>query len=416
MDSFIIEGGHPLSGHINISGGKNSSLPILCTCLLTKETVHLKNIPRLQDIDFMLKILSEMGVQNSFENNEVTLTPNKVTPIAEYDLVRKMRASILVLGPLLAHYGEAKVSLPGGCAIGARPIDIHLEGLQKLGAEIFLEAGYVSAKADKLIGADIKLPFPSVGATENLLMASTLAEGTTKIIGAAKEPEIVELAHCLISMGAKIEGAGTDSITIEGVSELGAGNYTILPDRIETATFLIAGAITKSPISVSDYPSWVLLEVEKALEQMGHKLQRENNKVNIIPTENPKPLHIVTEPFPGFPTDVQAQLMTLMCLTPGESSMMETIFENRFMHVPELIRMGADIKLDGNLAIINGVSALSGAPVMATDLRASASLVIAALAAIGETKIARVYHIDRGYQEIEKKLSSLGANIKRVRD
>lgn len=413
MDIFRIQGKKKLSGHVKISGSKNAALPIMCSSLLTGETLHLKNVPDLQDVKFMGKILQHMGGNVSFNNSECEITAKEITPEADYDLVRKMRASILVLGPTLARFGQAKVSLPGGCAIGARPVDMHLKGLEELGAKIEIEQGYVFATADRLRGNRIDLPFPSVGATENLLMASTLARGETLITNCAKEPEIIDLARCLRSLGAIIEGEGTSEIRIQGVDELHGGEHTIMPDRIEAATFLMIAATNAGEISLTPYEPWILKSVEDTLKEIGIDVIHSKDAVTIKKSSAFKNVNIVTEPFPGFPTDVQAQLMTLLCLAEGESVIEEKIFENRFMHVPELIRLGADIRLSGRSALIKGGKSFIGAQVMATDLRASASLVMAALAAEGESIIHRVYHIDRGYEAIEKKLSALGADIRR---
>lgn len=413
MDIFRIQGKKELKGHVKISGSKNAALPIMCSSLLTAKPLHLKNVPNLQDVKFMGKILEHMGASVSFNDSDCIITAKSITPEADYDLVRKMRASILVLGPTLARYGQAKVSLPGGCAIGARPVDMHLKGLEELGAKIEIEQGYVFAKADRLIGNKVVLPFPSVGATENILMASTLAKGETLITNCAREPEIIDLARCLKAMGAKIEGEGTSEIRIQGMDELHEGNYPIMADRIEAATFLMIAATNKGEVSLSPYEPWILKSVEDTLKEIGIEIIHTKDAVKIKKASSFKSVNVVTEPFPGFPTDVQAQLMTLLCLAEGESIIEEKIFENRFMHVPELNRLGADIRITGRSALVKGERKFVGAPVMATDLRASASLVMAALVAEGESIIHRVYHIDRGYEAIEEKLSALGANIRR---
>lgn len=414
MDYFSIKTSFPLKGSVKIGGAKNAALPIMCASLLTDGEVHLTNLPDLQDVRFMLKILENMGCDISTCENSARILAIKPKPIADYDLVRKMRASILVLGPLIARFGQAQVSLPGGCAIGARPVNIHLEGLEKLGASIKLEGGYVYAKADRLRGNHIDLKFPSVGATENLLMAASLADGETLITNCAKEPEIVDLAKCLKSMGAIIEGEGTAKISIQGVTQLNKCSHEIMPDRIEAATFMIASAITCGELVLTPYPRWILQSVEDVLIEMGVYIEHSSSGVIIKGREQYHSFNFETLPFPGFPTDAQAQLMALLCFTPGNSKVSETIFENRFMHVPELIRMGAKIRLAGNTAYIKSVDKLIGAPVMATDLRASAALVLAGLKAEGETTLQRVYHIDRGYEKIEEKLSKVGADITRL--
>lgn len=413
MDIFRIQGGKKLSGRVEISGSKNAALPIMCASLLTPESFRLKNLPDLQDVKFMGKILEHMGCGVNFGNSSCEVTAQNIKPEADYDLVRKMRASILVLGPTLARFGEAKVSLPGGCAIGARPVDMHLKGLEALGAKIEIEQGYVFATAKRLIGNKIELPFPSVGATENLLMAATLAKGETVITNAAREPEIIDLARCLKSMGALIEGEGSDEIRIQGKENLHGTEYTIMADRIEAATFLMIAAICGESMTLSPFDPWILQSVAEVLKEIGIEVIHNSDSVSIKKLHPFKSVNIATEPFPGFPTDVQAQLMTLLCLADGESVIEEKIFENRFMHVPELNRLGADIRISGRSALVKGGRKFVGAPVMATDLRASASLVMAALTAEGESLIHRVYHIDRGYEAIEKKLSALGAQITR---
>lgn len=416
MDFFRIRGNKELAGRLEISGSKNAALPIMCASLLTPKALSLKNLPRLQDVLFMGKILEHMGAEVSFGEASGEIRAEKITPEADYDLVRKMRASILVLGPTLARFGEAKVSLPGGCAIGARPVDMHLKGLEDLGATLEIEQGYVKAKAKRLQGNRVTLPFPSVGATENLLMASTLARGETLLCNAAREPEIIDLARCLRAMGAVIEGEGSSEIRIQGVDELHGATYAVMADRIEAATFLMVAAMNSAKVTLSPFEPWILESVENTLREIGVDVLHGQDEVTVKASSGFKSVNIVTEPFPGFPTDVQAQLMTLLCLAEGESVIEEKIFENRFMHVPELIRLGADIRLSGRSAIVKGGRKFIGAQVMATDLRASASLVMAALVAEGETLIHRVYHIDRGYEAIEKKLSAIGADITRERE
>ncbi len=419
MDRFRIRGGTPLRGSVQIGGAKNAALPILFSSLLTEGRLKLKNVPNLQDIVFTIKVLEHLGVavDSSPSSHEVALQAKDLKSYeAPYDLVRKMRASVLVLGPLLARFGEARVSLPGGCAIGARPIDIHLSGMEAMGATIELHEGYVLAKAKRLEGCRYRLPFPSVGGTENLMMAATLARGETVFENCAQEPEIANLAEVLVSMGAEIEGAGTSTIRIQGKDQLSGGEGTIIGDRIEAGTFLLAALATQGQVKVNGIKPNQLEAVLKQMEVCGARVKREDNAIAIESTGKLKAISFKTEPFPGFPTDMQAQFMALLCLVPGESQISETIFENRFMHVPELARMGAAIRIAGNEAIITGPSVLKGAPVMATDLRASASLVIAALAAEGETNIHRIYHLDRGYEVMEVKLKQLGGDVERLRD
>jgi len=399
MDKIIIEGGIPLNGEVTISGAKNSALPTLAACLLTGGWHTLNNIPKLRDISTIKNILSDIGV--SFEEYGEGLrvnSDNLKDDTAPYNLVRTMRASILVLGPLLSRLGKARISLPGGCAIGARPIDMHLKGLHAMGADIDLEHGYVVAKASRLHGADIFFDISTVTGTENLLMAAVKAEGTTILHNAAKEPEVVDLANMLNKMGAQISGIGTDSITITGVKELDPVEYTIVPDRVEAGTFLVAAAITNGHVRLRGYG-------EEYIEAVIKKLRDSGIEIKI------KSVDIKTTQYPGFPTDMQAQFMALMCIADGWSMIRETIFENRFMHVSELRRMGADIEINGGQALVRGQDHLFGAQVMATDLRASASLILAGLAARGRTEISRVYHLDRGYQDLDKKLSLLGSTI-----
>ncbi|WP_032112812.1 UDP-N-acetylglucosamine 1-carboxyvinyltransferase [Candidatus Paracaedibacter symbiosus] len=420
MDRIRICGGKTLKGQIKISGAKNSSLPLMAATLLTDQTVGLENVPALADITSMSELLVQLGtiIDSDLTQNKIQFkTPTLTSFIAPYDIVRKMRASILVLGPLLARYGQAKVSLPGGCAIGTRPVDVHLNGLRDLGAEIDLCEGYIIAKAPKgLVGTDVTMPLVSVTATENLLMAATLAKGQTRLINAAREPEITDLANCLISMGAKIEGAGTDTITIQGVPALHGTTYSVVPDRIETGTFAIAAAITGGDIILKDTSLELIPSFSSHLQKAGTILEQVGSDLHVRAPNGVHGVDVMTEPFPGFATDLQAQMMALMTVCQGASMITETIFENRFMHVPELCRMGANITVHGSSALIRGVSTLRGAPVMATDLRASVSLVLAGLAAEGETIISRVYHLDRGYERIEEKLNACGASIERLAD
>ena len=416
MDKLIITGGQPLNGEVWTSGAKNAALPILAATLLTKDRITISNLPHLQDITTTLELLGCMGIEPVMEEKMCIQLGGAVNHCqAPYDLVKKMRASILVLGPLLAHYGEADVSLPGGCAIGSRPVDIHIHGLEAMGADITVENGYIRARADRLKGARIVMDVPSVTGTENLLMAATLAEGTTVLENAAREPEIVDLAECLIAMGAKITGQGSSTITIEGVEALHGCEYAVMPDRIESGTFLVAAAATRGRVMVREARADTLEAVLVKLEEAGAHIEVSEQGILIdMKGQRPKAVSLRTAPYPAFPTDMQAQFVALNAVAEGHSRVIETIFENRFMHVQELCRMGADIALEGNTAIIEGVETLSGAPVMATDLRASASLVIAALAAEGETVVDRIYHIDRGYECIEEKLRMIGANIRRT--
>ncbi|HAV42737.1 TPA: UDP-N-acetylglucosamine 1-carboxyvinyltransferase [bacterium] len=417
MDKLVIAGGARLTGEVEVSGAKNAALPILAASLLCNEKVNLKNLPQLCDITTMFKVLDILGVKSCETEEEISIHPEGIDNFeAPYDLVKQMRASILVLGPLLGRFGKARVSLPGGCAIGSRPIDLHLKGLERLGTEIRIEGGYIEAKATRLKGNEIYLDFPSVGATLNLIMAATLAEGETIIEEAAKEPEVVDLISFLNTMGAKIEGAGGDRLQITGVKELRGGTYKIIPDRIEAGTFMVAATITQGEILVKGANIEHLGAVVTKLEELGASIEKEADGICVASREIRHPIEIKTMPHPGFPTDMQAQFMALATITPGTSIITETIFENRFMHVSELNRMGADIIVEGNSAIIKGASRLFGASVMATDLRASAALVLAGLIAEGTTEVLRVYHLDRGYERIEEKLSRLGANIWRKKD
>lgn len=426
MDKIKITGGVPLSGTISVSGAKNAALPLMAASLLTKEPLTLKNLPHLVDITTMVNLLTQHGVgftlDGSGEKGDcvggvITLTANQIDNLeAHYDIVRKMRASVLVLGPLLARFGEAKVSLPGGCAIGTRPIDLHLDALKQMGACVTIEDGYVHASVKKkLQGADIHFSKPSVGATENLLMAATLAEGETILRNVAQEPEITDLIHCLQAMGAKITGVGTPTLSIQGVESLHGAEHSIIPDRIEAGTYAVASIITSGEIELGGIMPDHMQATLDVLKGIGADI-KETTKGLLVKrgTEKLKPVNIVTEPYPGFPTDMQAQLMALLCVVDGRSHVTEAIFENRFMHVAELMRMGAGLSIDGNMATIHGVAKLKGAEVMATDLRASVGLVLAALAAEGDTIINRVYHIDRGYERIEEKLGSCGAKIIRI--
>ncbi len=420
MDKLVIKKSPPLKGNVRISGAKNAALPLLMTSLLTDSACRYTNVPQLRDINTTVALLKELGVSvERPADNEVVLNAHSLNSVtASYDLVRTMRASILVLGPLLAKQGKANVSLPGGCAIGARPVNLHLSGLEKMGAVIEVDEGYIRASVDgRLKGARIFMDMVSVGATENLMMAACLAEGMTVLENAAREPEIVDLANCLNQMGAKVEGAGTDSIHIEGVPSLSGCDYRVLPDRIETGTFLVAAAVSGGHIRCDNAAPDTLDAVLDKLEQAGAKITTGDDWIELdMQGQKPKAVRVKTAPHPAFPTDMQAQFVTLNCIAEGTGVITETIFENRFMHVPELQRMGAEIALEANSAVSKGGSVLKGAPVMATDLRASASLVIAGLIADGETHVNRIYHLDRGYESIEEKLSGLGANIERQQE
>ncbi|MFO7982056.1 MAG: UDP-N-acetylglucosamine 1-carboxyvinyltransferase [Desulfuromonadales bacterium] len=417
MDKIIIRGGRPLKGTVKISGAKNSALPLLFATLLAPGKHRISNVPDLRDSGTAEKLLSILGAEVERENGTFAIDASKVKSVeAPYDLVRTMRASVLVLGPLLARLGHARVSLPGGCAIGARPINLHLKGLEAMGAEITLDHGYVEARADRLRGAKIHLDIPTVGGTENLLMAATLAEGKTVIENAACEPEITELADALTQMGARIQGAGTDTITIEGVDELKPLEYEVMPDRIEAATYMAAAAITGGDVLVQGVVSGHQDAVLDKLRQTGAEVTQTPEGVRVLGPDTLHAVDIRTSPFPGFPTDVQAQFMALASVAQGTSIITESVFENRFMHVCELQRLGADIAIEGHCATVRGVRSLVGAPVMATDLRASACLILAGLAAENTTEIARIYHLDRGYEHIETKLKALGAQIERIRE
>ena len=416
MQKLRINGRYSLNGEVNISGSKNAALPIMAACLLCSEEVEIDNIPALRDINTMIRLITSMGVKISkTSDNTVKINAHRIKEkFAPYDLVKTMRASILVLGPLLARFGEAVVSLPGGCAIGARPVNLHIEGLKAMGAEIDLKNGYIHAKARRLKGCEFSFNPVSVTGTANLMMAACLAEGATILNNCAKEPEIVNLGEFLISMGAKINGLGSDHILIEGVDKLEATACRVIPDRIEAATFLIAALITKSNLKLNGALAEHLREPINLLEEAGASISIAQEFIEVTSLNEIIPVSFTTSPYPGIPTDIQAQLMVLNVLAQGESSIEETIFENRFMHVLELQRMGANIKLQSNIAKIKGVSQLQSAQVMATDLRASAALVLAALAANGETEIDRIYHIDRGYENIDKKLSLIGAQVERI--
>lgn len=418
MEKFQISGGQKLDGSVIISGAKNAALPIIMATLLSNKKSFLGNLPQLNDVDTSLKLVQQLGAHVVFDNqHKVCIDGSSVTSYeAPYDLVKTMRASILVLGPLLARNGRAKVSLPGGCAIGSRPVDLHIKGLREMGATIDVNDGYVHAYAERgLHGADIFMDLVSVGATENILMAATLAKGTTILRNAAREPEVVDLIKCLCSMGANIEGAGTDTITVHGVEHLNGANHAIQPDRIETGTYLVAGAITGGRVRVEHTDPSLLVAVLDKLKEAGAKIELGANWIELdMQGRRPKAVNIKTAPFPGFPTDMQAQFTALNSMAEGTGLIVEKIFENRFMHVNEMQRMGADICIEGNTAICKGVNKLNSAKVMATDLRASASLVLAALSAEGSTLIDRIYHIDRGYDCIEKKLQALGAQVSRI--
>ena len=424
MDKIVVEGGQPLNGEVQISGAKNAVLPILCATLLADEPVEISNVPHLHDVVTTAKLLAGLGAGITVDQGTigkgsesgVVVDPRSVNShVAPYELVKTMRASVLVLGPLLAKYGDAEVSLPGGCAIGSRPVDLHIKGLQALGATISVDHGFIKASAKRLKGARHVFEMVSVGATENVMMAAALAEGTTVLENAAMEPEIVDLAECLKTMGAKIEGAGTGRIVIEGVERLHGGRHAVVADRIETGTFLVAGAMTGGRVTARKARPDTLDAVLDKLTEAGADITVDGDRITLdMRGRRPKAVNITTAPHPAFPTDMQAQFMAMNCIADGVGVINETIFENRFMHVNELLRLGADIRVDGHTAVVRGVSQLSGAPVMATDLRASASLILAGLVADGETTIDRIYHLDRGYENIEEKLSGLGARIRRI--
>ena len=419
MDKLIISGGHRLDGEIRISGAKNAALPILAATLLASAPVTVCNLPHLHDITTMIELFGRMGIQPVIDEKlSVEIDPRTIqTLVAPYDLVKTMRASILVLGPMVAHFGQAEVALPGGCAIGSRPVDLHIRGLEALGAEITVEDGYIKAKAPEggLRGGNFFFDIVSVTGTENIMMAATLAKGRTVLENSAREPEIVDLANCLIAMGAKIQGAGTDTIIIDGVEKLGGAIYNVMPDRIETGTYLVAAAVTGGRVKLKDTDPTILEAVLSKLQEAGAEITTGEDWIELnMHGKRAKAVSVRTAPYPAFPTDMQAQFIALNALAEGTGTVIETIFENRFMHALEMQRMGAKIQVEGNTAIVTGIAKLKAAPVMATDLRASASLVIAALMAEGDTLIDRIYHIDRGYECIEEKMQLLGAKIRRV--
>lgn len=415
IDNLIIRGGRPLKGEVNVSGAKNAALPLMAASLLTEGELRLTNVPSLGDVKTILTLLQYLGVEAESSRSSVVLKAKTLKRLeAPYDLVRTMRASVLTLGPLLARFGRARVSLPGGCAIGQRPIDLHLRALEKLGAQITLNRGYVEAKAARLKGARIYFDIQTVTGTENLMMAATLAKGVTIMENAACEPEVVDLANLLNQMGAHIEGAGTSTIIVQGVEALQGAFHQIIPDRIEAGTFAVAAAISGGDILIRDCCPAHLEAVTAKLQEAGVEIEANGASLRIRATGRPRTVDVKTQPYPGFATDMQAQMMALMCIAEGRSVITETVFENRFSHVNELLRMGADIKVVGNSAFVEGVPSLSGAPVMATDLRASASLVLAGLAARGITTVSRIYHLDRGYEALEQKLAALGADVERA--
>lgn len=416
MDEILINGGNRLAGEVRISGAKNSALPILASTILSGGECVITNVPRVVDVLTMGKLLGILGAKVSHEGNRAVIQADVIASTeAPYDLVKTMRASVLVLGPLVARWGEAKVSLPGGCAIGSRPVNLHLAGLAKLGADISIEHGYITAKAKRLKGARIYCDTPTVTGTENLMMAASLAEGVTMLENAAKEPEIADLADFLVKRGARIHGAGTDVMTIEGVRELHGGDHEVIPDRIEAGTFLAAAAVTQGDVTTTHCCPRHLEAVLMKLREAGADVQEEKDTVHLTMSDKLKGTDVRTLPFPGFPTDMQAQMVALMSLAEGTSVITETVFESRFMHVEELWRMGADIRVEGNRLVVTGCKKLTGAPVMASDLRASAGLIVAGLAAEGTTQVQRVYHLDRGYERIEEKLGALGADVRRRR-
>jgi len=417
-EKLIIFGGNRLQGTVKIDGAKNSALSIMAATLLTKDVCILRNVPRLTDVDIMAKVIRKLGVNVEWkEDNTLYIDSDDFNNCeAPYELVKMMRGSILVMGPLLARLKRAKISLPGGCAIGARPVDYHLKGFEALGAQVEMEKGYIEAKVNKLKGDDIYLDFPSLGATENIMMAASLAEGLTTIENAAKDPEVVELGHFLNKMGAKVEGLGTDLIKIDGVKKLHGVDYTIIPDRIEAGTYMVAAAITGGDVLIENVDPLLLKPLVVKLEETGVQIELEKNLIKVTGPDRVKAVDIKTLPFPGFPTDMQPQFMALSCVAKGTSVITETVFEKRFVHIGDLKRMGADIKVEGHSAIIKGVKKLSAAPVMASDLRGGAALILAGLVAEGTTELSRIYHLDRGYIKLEEKLTSLGADIKRVKE
>ena len=422
MHKLAILGGNRLNGEVRISGAKNAALPILCASLLTRDPLQLDNVPDLNDVATMRKLLQQMGVKIEQAGGQVVLSAANIDKLeAPYEMVKTMRAAILVLGPLAARFGEARVSLPGGCAIGSRPVDLHIKGLQAMGAEIRIEHGYIHARVprgngpQRLKGARIFFDLVSVTGTENLMMAATLADGVTVLENAAREPEVVDLANCLVAMGARIEGAGSDTISITGVEKLHGASHRVMPDRIESGTFLVAAAATGGDITLTDARADILENVLEKLQEAGATIQTAGSTFNLKKNRRPKAVKLRTSPYPAFPTDMQAQFMAMNSIAEGSAMVVETIFENRFMHVQELRRLGAQIDIEGNTAVIKGCAQLEGAAIMATDLRASACLVIAGLVAQGETVVDRIYHLDRGYEHIEAKLSALGANIRRLK-
>jgi UDP-N-acetylglucosamine 1-carboxyvinyltransferase len=415
MDKLLVSGGHRLSGELQVSGAKNAALPIMCASLMSAEPLRLGRVPELQDVGTLMRLLRRMGVGAAREGGELLLEARTIAePIAPYELVKTMRASILVLGPLLARCGEARVSLPGGCAIGLRPVDQHIKGLQAMGAEIRVEQGYIAARAKRLKGARLVFDLVTVTGTENLMMAAALAEGTTVIENAAREPEVVDLARCLEAMGARIRGAGSDVITVEGVESLRGAEHRVMPDRIETGTFLTAAAVTRGDVRLLGTDGALLDAVLDKLREAGARVDVAPGEIRLRMEARPRSVNLRTAPYPGFPTDMQAQFMALNAVANGTAVITETIFENRFMHALEMQRLGAQIEISGNTAVVHGVEALQGATVMATDLRASASLVVAGLAAQGETMIERIYHLDRGYEALEGKLARLGGQVRRI--
>ena len=422
MQKLTIQGGFRLNGEVRISGAKNAALPILCASLLSSDPLQLDNVPDLNDISTMCKLLQQMGVSIEASGRQMVLSAAHIDKLeAPYDMVKTMRAAILVLGPLLARFGEARVSLPGGCAIGSRPVDLHIKGLQAMGAEIHIEHGYIHAQvphgngSNRLKGARIFFDLVSVTGTENLMMAAALADGVTVLENAAREPEVVDLAHCLIAMGARIEGAGSDTVSITGVERLHGASHRIMPDRIESGTFLVAAAAAGGNITLTDARADILENVLEKLQEAGAAIKVAGSTINLKMGQRPRAVNVRTSPYPAFPTDMQAQFMAMNSIAEGNAIIVETIFENRFMHVQELRRLGAQIDVEGNTAVIKGCEQLEGATIMATDLRASACLVIAGLVAQGETIVDRIYHLDRGYEHIEAKLSALGAQIRRLK-
>lgn len=416
MDKLVVNHSMNLKGEIRVSGAKNAALPIVCASLLTADELVLTNVPQLKDIYTLEKLLGGMGVQVDFKNDVMKFNASNVTNlVAPYELVKTMRASVLVLGPLVARFGYAEVSLPGGCAIGARPVDQHIKGLEAMGAEISIDHGYIKAKATRLKGAHIIMDMVTVTGTENLLMAAVLAEGKTILENSAREPEVTDLAHCLNKMGAKISGIGTDTLVIEGVDSLHGATHDIVADRIEAGTFAIAAAITQGDLTLTRARPDTMGAIIEKLQKAGAVITEGSDYLRVVMNSRPKAVDLTTLPYPAFPTDMQAQFMTLNCVADGVARMKETIFENRYMHVPELCRMGANIDVDGNIALVHGVEQLYGAEVMATDLRASASLVLAGMYAEGQTTVDRIYHLDRGYEHIEDKLNNVGANIIRIK-